>query len=556
MTLDNVLIFHGEIAKAASEAVVFSVEDVVLDTIDEYSLLQNANAVQELNMTTTNVSLLQARPTTSDGLESQDEEQGYGGMSVDFSMPRPKTSRRPVTSAVTATANTTSSITTTSTGLDNAAKTEGATKIRSLKLKTLKFHILSTWGDLNFAGLTQLDVLDANLNRLEVNVNMVQAHPQDINSIAGHSGDTRTLDKLIDGMSVTTDDNHMWLAPTVVGIKKSDGRDERGDVPIKGQWLQFSWPETVEVSAIRVWNYNKSYDDTARGIKWVRVEADGVALPGQQEFLFRKALGHDQFDAGQMIYLCGEAAVQSSSSERVKPYLPQFNLPVLPCGCNIVFKCFSTWGDPHYIGLNGIEIFDEHQQPITVEASEQVSAIPASINDLPNCSDDVRTIDKLFNGVYDSTDKTNTWLAPYQRLNGSKANYISVVFDSPQKISCMRIWNLAAQPGRGVKHLQVYIDGLLVFEDNLQPYNASDLTHYTPIVFCNNAQLVDRESKSIVQSTARVQSVRFFDEGQEKTPSFKLRGRDLHSQANESLMSSRANYPVNRPTTMASRPKR
>lgn len=31
--------------------------------------------------------------------------------------------------------------------------------------------------------------------------------------LPGHSGDNRTLDKLLDGTNVTVDDNHMWLAP-------------------------------------------------------------------------------------------------------------------------------------------------------------------------------------------------------------------------------------------------------------------------------------------------------------------------------------------------------
>ena len=42
---------------------------------------------------------------------------------------------------------------------------------------------------------------------------MIDATPRDMNSIAGHGSDYRTLDKLINKQNNTLDDHNMWLIP-------------------------------------------------------------------------------------------------------------------------------------------------------------------------------------------------------------------------------------------------------------------------------------------------------------------------------------------------------
>ena len=88
----------------------------------------------------------------------------------------------------------------------------------------------------------------------------------------------------------------------------------------------------------------------------------------------------------------------------------------MPTGQVIKIDILSTWGDPHYIGLNGVEVFDSMGWSVSIQGSN-VSAYPPDINILEGYGNDPRTADKLVDGSYFTSDDFHVWLAPFSRGN-------------------------------------------------------------------------------------------------------------------------------------------
>jgi hypothetical protein len=61
-----------------------------------------------------------------------------------------------------------------------------------------------------------------------------------------------------------------------------------------------------------------------------------------------------------------------------------FIIPELPRGRVLMLNILSTWGDPSYVGLMGLEVFNMDGQLVRVtQPEQQLWADPADINVLP-----------------------------------------------------------------------------------------------------------------------------------------------------------------------------
>jgi hypothetical protein len=104
-----------------------------------------------------------------------------------------------------------------------------------------------------------------------------------MNVIPNYSGDYRTLDKLINGCNQTTDDRNMWLIPF------GPGQPHHIDILLQ---------KPTKITGLHIWNYNKSEEDTYRGVKSVRVLVDGISATVETGVVLRRAPGNAQIDFG------------------------------------------------------------------------------------------------------------------------------------------------------------------------------------------------------------------------------------------------------------------
>ncbi|KAG7397610.1 hypothetical protein PHYBOEH_000431 [Phytophthora boehmeriae] len=400
----------------------------------------------------------------------------------------------------------------------------------------LQLH--STWGDRNYIGLTQIEVLVGSRGTpIPLDVSNIDAKPRDLASL-GYVGDPRTLDKLIDGEGTTCDDTHMWLVPL-------------GDIVVPEILIEFK--KAQYLYGLRIWNYNKSPEDTYRGAKQIVVILDGaVVSPKKTGFLLRKAPGVAEFDFGQLLRFplaverpgASCSFLSSSYSERVHypfsvhsyktPIVRQdYEAPLYPQGFILKIICWTTWGDPYYLGLNGFELYDFAGVRIA-EKPEIITAAPFSVSELDNGvggQQDTRTPDNLLSGLDKNTwEAHDAWLAPLaSSLGNQQGNIIYVGFDTPVVLSMIKFWNYAKSPERGVKDMDIYLDDLHLFSGTLQKAPVADIhggssrfskMHKVveqfgqPVLFSANQAQVAAEKRYVSYCGAEEQDVLGINEGQ------------------------------------------
>ena len=129
-------------------------------------------------------------------------------------------------------------------------------------------------------------------------------------------------------------------------------------------------------------------------------------------------------------------------------------------------------------------------------SSDNIEAAPRDVNVLPESDgNDPRTLDKLYDGVYNTFADNHMWLAPMVNKKHAQhsGNTIFIFFDSPVSLSRVTFWNYSKTPSRGVREFEIFVDDVLVFHGVMKRAPRSqDLAKEAMLKNAENTNLNDR----------------------------------------------------------------
>nr|CDJ96207.1 Protein K04F10.2 [Haemonchus contortus] len=292
------------------------------------------------------------------------------------------------------------------------------------KVKILHLELCENWGARDLIGLNGLELLG---NRQSV------IDPSTVTISASGQSDPQ---RLLNGKNLTRSPEDVWLSSFEVNSTTT---------------ITINFSKPSELTGISFWNYNVSPEMSYAGVRLLHIFINGRLAASN--VLLRKAPGYVFFDFVQDVFI--------DRPTTARPLTRPMTSSIY--GFIFQLQLLSSWGDEFYIGLNGIELYDRRHERIKVKA-HNLAAFPESVNILPTVEDDPRTSLNLINGCNDTDRAEEMWLTP---MLPNRCARVFFVFDMPVAVSCVVIYNYRKTPTRGVRHISVSVDDLIVYSGDV-----------------------------------------------------------------------------------------
>lgn len=171
----------------------------------------------------------------------------------------------------------------------------------------------------------------------------------------------------------------------------------------------------------------------------------------------------------------------NSLSKKHSPDITNQNIipSEIPMGKLLTITIYSTYGDVNYVGLNGIELYDEKGQLLKLgQKISTIQALPSDLTIISGYEDDPRKAVNLLDGVNTTKDDLHQWLAPHAHIAKDYVDVnslidddaiaaVSIAFKELQKVSMLRIFNFnksRTHNQRGVRLCKIKIDEKIIFD--------------------------------------------------------------------------------------------
>ena len=310
-------------------------------------------------------------------------------------------------------------------------------------LKNIKFVILTTWGNEKEFGLSGIDFYGSKKEKLAHDEYLITSK----NRLAQYN--------IVDVDSELKAKRHVFFE-----FEK-----------MAENILEINFKSSVTLTSIDFYGIENLKENVNKSIKKILIYIDDMEITNGVGLFLKKSCKYEFYThkPQKITFPINQNVVNIEQN-------PSSIMPISqPTGFILEFHLKNTFGDPYYIGLNGLEIFDLNGTNILSNRNQEnftMIAEPPGVFILPELSKDTRVVANLHKPKPYRDNLNDIWLTPFTKYDKlHNQNVIIVEFTKPVAIGLINIWNYSRTLNRAVKEVDIYLDGNIIYSGWLNDVN-------------------------------------------------------------------------------------